>query len=138
MGRLAEARRLNAEAWRLKAGQHDLTSGRILFVRIALSLLERRDASAYVGQLKVLLNVDPLHCFGGITPTWDIPDVLAMLAELLAPVEAELLRCVAQTLNDRGHLRALEACAAWRSASGVPLEVAWAEPEIESAAARVE
>src|SRR6185436_18277372 len=115
-GRLTESRRLNAEAWRLKAGQHDLTSGRILFVRIALSLLERRDASPYIGQLRVLLNVEPLGCFGGIMRTWDIPDVVDMLRERLAPDDADLLDWVAQTLNDRVHLQNLEACEAWKAA----------------------
>jgi hypothetical protein len=137
-GRLDEARRLNAEAWRLKARQHDLTSGRILFVRIALSLLERRDPTPYIGQLKVLLNVDPLDCFGGIMRTWDIPDVLDMFQARLAPDEAEFLEWVAETLNDRVYLRDLEGCPAWRAAPGVPLEVPWVDAEIESAAARVE
>jgi hypothetical protein len=136
-GRLNESRCLNAEAWRLKAGQHDLTSGRILFVRIALSLLERRDATPYIGQLRVLLNVEPLECFGGIMRTWDIPDVVDMLRERLAPDDADFLDWVAQTLNDRAYLQNLEACEAWRAASGVPLEVPWVDPEIESAAARV-
>ena len=55
-GKLEEAGRWNAEAWRLKAGQHDLTSGRILFVRIALRLLLGDcDVRLHVGQLKTLL-----------------------------------------------------------------------------------
>jgi proteasome accessory factor A len=125
-GKLGESRQLNAEAWKLKARQHDLTSGRILFVRIALGyLLDRRDASLYVGQLKVLLNVDPLECFGGVASTWDIPDVLGMLREGLPRAAAEFLVQVAETLNDRTSLPSLQAFAAWNDAPGMPLESRW-------------
>src|SRR5262249_45695808 len=56
MGRLPAARRVNQIAWQLKRGRHDLTSGRILFVRIALRLLNREaDISRYLGQLKTLV-----------------------------------------------------------------------------------
>jgi hypothetical protein len=125
-GRLDESRQLNAEAWRLKARQHDLTSGRILFVRIALGYLaDRCDVSLYVGQLKVLLNVEPLECFGDVASTWDIPDVLGMLREGLPRAKAEFLVQVAETLNDRSSLPSLEAFAAWRAAAGMPLEARW-------------
>src|SRR5262249_58280601 len=50
-GKLEEAMQMNAAAWELKAiGQHDLTSGRILFVRTALRLLAADpDVGAYLG-----------------------------------------------------------------------------------------
>src|SRR5438552_15780483 len=52
-GKLDVACQLNAEAWRLKAGRHDLTSGRILVVRVALRfLLGDFDVRLYFGQLK--------------------------------------------------------------------------------------
>ena len=127
-GMLAEAGRLNAEAWRLKAGQHDLTSGRILFVRIALRfLLGERDASLYLGQLKTLLQCDPLECLGDIAATWEIPDVLAMLHAALPAAEAELLARVAEALDDRGRLVALDAIEAWGGAGAMPLDAPWPE-----------
>jgi proteasome accessory factor A len=125
-GKLGESRQLNAAAWRLKAREHDVTSGRILFVRIALEyLLDRRDVSLYVGQLKVLLNVHPLECFGGILSTWDIPDVLGMLRERLPRTDAGFLAQVAETLNEQASVPLLQAFATWRDAPGMPLEARW-------------
>jgi proteasome accessory factor A len=127
-GKLDEAQRLNADAWRLKGDRHDLTSGRILFVRIALRFLrEDRDASLHLGQLKTLLHRDVLDCLGDVAPTWDIPDVLAMLRTVLPAADAELLAHVAETLNDRANLGALDACAAWNTAPPAALEVPWPE-----------
>jgi hypothetical protein len=123
---LDEAGRWNAEAWRCKAGQHDLTSGRILFVRVALRLLRGdRDVGRYLGQLKTLLARDPLECLGDVAPIWEIPDVLAMLRQQLSPGDAELLVEITETLNDRTSLAGLETFAPWRSAAPVSLDVAW-------------
>src|SRR5207247_4871910 len=100
-GKLQDAHQPNAAAWRLKAGQHDVTSGRILFVRIALRLLlGDRDVRLYVGQLKTLLAGDPLGHLGNIETTWDIPDVLDMLDERLDPADTELLGTIKETLDD--------------------------------------
>jgi len=127
-GKLDEARAVNAAAWQLKAGQHDLTSGRILFVRIALEHLGgTRDASLYVGQLKVLLYAERLDCLGDIDTTWDIPDVLTMICEKLPGAEASLLVAVAEALNDRTYVATLERIDEWNGASGIPLEAAWPE-----------
>jgi hypothetical protein len=63
---LDEARHVNAEAWSFKASQHDVTSGRILFTRIALCWLRNVDASHYLGQLRTLLAQPELPCLGGI------------------------------------------------------------------------
>jgi hypothetical protein len=126
-GKLPEGRRLNAEAWRLKDGSHDLTSGRILFVRIALNLLEGDDARLYLGQLKTLLHRDSLDCTGDIAPIWDIPDVLTMLWTKLPAADADLLMHAAKALEDRLYVIALEALDAWRTAAPVPLEVGWPE-----------
>ncbi len=112
----------------VEAGQHDLTSGRILFVRIALRfLLGERDASLYLGQLKTLLQCDPLECLGDIAATWEIPDVLAMLGEALDAGEAELLLRVAAALDDRAGREALDAVEAWIGAAAMPLDAPWPE-----------
>jgi len=127
-GQLGEAARWNTEAWRLKAGQHDLVSGRILFVRIALRLLQGDTAvGLYLGQLKTLLGRETLECLGDIASTWEVPDVLAMLRARLPGTDADLLVEISETLNDRGRLPSLRAFAAWRAAAAVPLEAAWPE-----------
>jgi len=127
-GKLEEARRVTAEAWRLRAGRHDMTSARILVVRVALRFLEGgRDVAGYLGQLKTLLGRETLECLGDIAPTWEVPDVLAMLRARLPGTDADLLVEISETLNDRGRLPSLRAFAAWRAAAAVPLETAWPE-----------
>jgi hypothetical protein len=119
---------MNAEAWTLKAGQHDLTSGRVLFVRIALECLRGApDVGVYVGQAKTLLTGEHLDCLGGIDPVWDVPDVLAMLRDALPSAAARLLAGIAEALNDRDHLVTLDRIEAWSAAPAVPLEAPWPE-----------
>jgi hypothetical protein len=130
-GKLHEAVQLNAEAWRLKHGRHDLTSGRILFVRIALVLLgDFGEVRHYVGQLKSLLRNEPLQCDGDIMPTWDISDVLHMLHQVLWADEAELLEGISDVLNDGG-VRDLDQLEMWKEMEAVGLEEEW--PRVMSA-----
>ncbi len=125
-GNLAEACRWNAEAWSLKTGQHDLTSGRILFARIALRLLlGDGDVGLYLGQLKTLLRREALECLGDIAPTWDIPDVLGMLCDKLDEPDAELLANATDALNDRAYVPSLDRFDLWNSAATVALEAPW-------------
>jgi tetratricopeptide (TPR) repeat protein len=127
-GRLDEAKTWNAEAWCLKAGRHDLVSGRILFIRIALCLLQgRRDVALYLGQLKTVFNLDPLECLADIAVTWEIHDVLDTLCEHLPDADATLLVHLTEALNDREHLEVLETFEEWRTVEAVGLEVAWPE-----------
>ena len=124
--KLNEAVDVNAEAWALKAERHDLTSGRILFVRTALVLLgDFGEPEHYLGQLKTLFAQEQLECFGDIATTWDIPDVLRLLREALWEDEAELMETMAKTLNDRANLVELEELSLWQDAEAVPLEEPW-------------
>ncbi len=125
-GKFGEATRFNATAWRLKAGRHDLTSGRVLFVRVALRLLlGERDVALYLGQLKTLLGHEPLECHGDISSTWEIPDVLAMLSRNLSPEITDFMSRLVAVLNEQTLLPTLDACDAWASAPAVPLEAPW-------------
>ncbi len=123
IGRRTAAR--NAEAWGLEAGRHDVTSGRILFVRVALTLLRRGDPALYLGQLRTLLAQPTLECLGGIATEWEIPDVLRQLANTLDDAQALLLIELADVLNDRTTLPDLDDFAAWREAAPVSLDVPW-------------
>jgi hypothetical protein len=129
--RLADAIEVNAEAWTLKAGQHDVTSGRILVVRIALRLLLRLpDAGFYVGQLKTVLAMDPLGCLGDVSTTWDVPDVLRMISRRLRRDEAALVRH-AVTALDGARAPGLDDLSAWRDAPPVTLETPWGGAEAQ-------
>lgn len=131
-GRLVEARDVNAEAWRLKLGPHDLTSGRILSVRLALDLLlGTPDVELPLGQLKTLLVPGPLECRGGIMAIWDIPDVLEMLAARLPAGDARLLTALVEVLNDYAQLPRLDRCDRWVSASPLSLRIPWPDARRE-------
>jgi proteasome accessory factor A len=125
-GKLEEALAFNAEAWALKAGRHDLTSGRILFVRVALVLLgDFGGPEHYLGQLKSLFAQGPLECHGDIAIRWDIPDVLNLLRRTLWDGDAELLGVISSTLNHRESLRYLEQLQRWRDVEPVGLDAPW-------------
>jgi len=120
--RFVDARRVIAEAWRLNASRHDVTSGRILFVRATLALLQRSDARLYLGQLKTLLMLDSLPRRRG-TPTWEVSDVFLLL--LTAAVDGDLLIEAGLALKDRARVERLEAVDGWKAVSPIPLETAW-------------
>lgn len=125
-GKLDESARWNAEAWALKAGCHDVTSGRILFVRVALTYLRGHpDADLPLGQLKELLAGGSLPCLGDIAPTWDIGDVLAVLDDVLRPSTSALMVDLAQALNVGGPRSSLERHPAWARAVPTPLDTPW-------------
>ena len=124
-GQLDEAERMNTEAWSLKAGQHDVTSGRILFARTAIHWLRNADAPQYLGQLRTLLEQPELPCLGEINPKWDAADVLDRLRSRLTPEKANLLAAIVATLNEPGKVADLERFDLWHSTLAVPLEVRW-------------
>jgi tetratricopeptide (TPR) repeat protein len=122
---LDEARHVNAGAWSLKASQHDVTSGRILFTRIALCWLRDADASHYLGQLRTLLAQPELPCLGGIDRQWQAADILDHLCSRLPPEKSDLLAAVVAALNEHGKVADLERFDLWHSTLAVPLEVRW-------------
>jgi len=123
--RFDEARRINAEAWSLKAGQHDVTSGRILFARVALCWLRNADASQYLGQLRTLLAQPELPCQGGIDRQWAATDILDQLRSRLSPEEVDLLVAIVAALNEPSKVADLERFDLWHSTVAVPLETPW-------------
>jgi tetratricopeptide (TPR) repeat protein len=124
-GQLEQAMLANAEAWRLKAGQHDLTSGRILFTRVALCWLCHADAKLYPGQLKTLLAQAEVPCLGGVDPKWDAKDVLEYLGSKLPADAVEFLSALFEVLNDLTKLPNLGRFEQWRRAAAMPLDAPW-------------
>jgi tetratricopeptide (TPR) repeat protein len=122
---LDEAERVNAQAWSLKGDQHDVTSGRILFVRIALIWLQNTDATQYLGQLRTLLALPELPCLGEIDPQWDAADVLSHLRTRLSTEKADFVTAIVAALNEPRRVIDLEQFEFWRSAAGVSLEELW-------------
>jgi tetratricopeptide (TPR) repeat protein len=129
-GRLDEAASLNAEAWRLKAtmaeGGHDMTSARILFVRIVLQWRSDQNTSLFLGQLRTLLEAPELPVYGNIARTWEPDDLLAHLKAQLTPEQVDLLAALVKAMNDHpAKVAELGEYELWRGVESVPLDQPW-------------
>ena len=69
-GKLDEAKPLLARAWQIKQGNHDITSARVLFVRLAIAFFESRPAGCFIGQLNALLSGDLLEAKANVAQVW--------------------------------------------------------------------
>ena len=116
-GKLEEAKHHLAHAWELKTGQHDITSARILFVRLAVAMIESQPADPFLGPLKALLSGAPLGDFADVTSTWDIGCFVERLRPQLSEGGAELLAALAAGMNERGKLADVERFPGWRDAA---------------------
>jgi nephrocystin-3 len=126
-GQVQQAIATNAAAWRFKAGQHDLTSGRILFARVALCWLCHADATLYLGQLKTLLAQSELPRLGEVARKWDATDVVEHLAAKLPAEGSKFLSALLEVLDDFTKLPDLDRFEQWRAAAAVPLDAPWPE-----------
>jgi hypothetical protein len=113
---------LLARAWQLKSGQHDLTSTRLLFVRLTVALLESQPTEKFVGQLKTLLALESLPDYADVMKVWDIDYFIEHLRSKLPPSSTNFLTALAAVLNDRTKLPELEEFPAWREAKRLPID----------------
>jgi hypothetical protein len=134
---LDEAGRINAEAWALKSGQHDLTSGRILFARIAINWLQKADATCCLGQLKTLLEQPQIPCLGDVNPQWETGDILNCLRPRLAPAQADLLVGIVAALNEQAKVADLERFPLWKLSLALSLTLSWENYESANIFAKI-
>jgi tetratricopeptide (TPR) repeat protein len=123
-----EAGQALVRAWAIKQSTaHDITSLRILFVRIMLALLEKESPAQFCGQLKTLLAVSDLGDKADVVKKWDIDCFVDQLRPKL-PVEwAAFLTALTAVLNDRSQLSRLDEFDLWKSQPRVSLESKWPE-----------
>jgi len=122
---LYAAWRANAEAWRLLDGAHDVTSARVLLVRVAFRILAGdRNVGLYFGQLKTLLARPSLSRWGGVARHWDVDDALNLLRMQLRN-EGELLVQATRVLDGCAAPGVLDVFDAWTAAPAVGLDVPW-------------
>jgi hypothetical protein len=124
-GKLDETKALCARAWGLKSGRHDITSCRILFIRVAIALLEAQPVTPYAGQLKMLLSGAPLEATGPVATAWDMASFLESLRPELPASDAAFLESLLAGLNDRTKVADLDHFPAWRDLAPVPLDALW-------------
>jgi tetratricopeptide (TPR) repeat protein len=127
--KFAESRMLCAEAWALKVGRHDVTSARILIVRLMIALLKHEPIALYLGQLKTLFTGTALETAGDITTIWDIESFLVSLRNRLSPPDADLVECLVAALNDRARIARLDLFPVWTQQPPLLLDAQWPEPQ---------
>jgi len=124
-GKLAEAKSLLARAWQLKYGRHDLTSTRLLFVRLAIALLEFQPVEVFVGQLKNLLALESLPDHAEVVKVWDITCFIESLRPKIPPDAGDFLTALVSAMNDRTNLADLDRFPEWRNQPPIPLDTPW-------------
>jgi WD40 repeat protein/Flp pilus assembly protein TadD len=120
-GKLPEAKSLCAEAWSRKRGRHDVTSARILFVRLAIALLEKEPIAPYVGRLKMLVGT-ALDTEGDVSPRWDMDAFFDCLRPKMSVREVEFLKAVVAAMNDPATVADLDVFVEWRDTSLAPAD----------------
>lgn len=124
-GKLAEAKSLLARAWQLKRGQHDLTSTRLLYVRLAIALLEFQPGEVFIGQLKNLLALESLPDHAEVVKVWDITCFIESLRPKIPPGAGNFLTALASAMNDRTKLADLDRFPEWRNQPPIPIDTRW-------------
>jgi hypothetical protein len=124
-GKLAEAKRLCSEAWKLSAGRQDVTTARILFMRLVIAMLGAESIGLYIGQLKTLLTA-ALGNAGDVVSTWDIASFLNAVRPRLSSADVDFLQSLAGALNDRATIPALDPVSMWKDQPALPLDASWA------------
>ena len=112
--KLKEAIQLNNRAWDLKSGKHDITSARILFMRIIIKLLEGKNTAQTIGKLKGLLSGEELTYQGNVTTTWDIDPVLDYVKEKIPAGSFALLQSIVSVMNKKTEMSFLDSFADWQ------------------------
>jgi hypothetical protein len=120
-GKLDEAKALLARAWQLKSGQHDLTSGRLLFAPHCRAA-GIAAPEMFIGQLKTLLAPGSLPDHADVVKVWDIVCFIEHLRPQLPPNYADFLTALVAAMNDRAKLPDLEGFSEWRNQPSVPLD----------------
>jgi hypothetical protein len=123
--KLAEAKSLLARAWQLKSGRHDLTSPRLLFVRLVMALLESQPVEVFVGQLKNLLALESLPDHADVAKVWNITSFIESLRPKIPPDAGDFLTALASAMNDRTKLADLDRFPEWRDQPPTPLDAPW-------------
>jgi len=103
MGKTEEAKGHLERAWALKRQRHDVTSARILWVRVAVALLANEPFEFFLGQLKQLFDTQEFLVSNQVGDFWNVQNVLTYLHAHLTPEHFQLLNVLVDTLNAGSH-----------------------------------
>jgi len=127
-GKLKEAEKLNHSAWALKIGRHDITSERILYIRIILCLLTGKLPNHPIGQLKTLFKTGMPDAPCNIMRIWNFYDSLSFFRSKISEEKYHFLLAVIDAHNNRNPIEAIGNCfPLWSNQPEVPLDEPWEE-----------
>jgi tetratricopeptide (TPR) repeat protein len=124
-GKNDEAKLNLSKAWEKKKRKHDITSIRILFVRLTLAILENGQIDVYIGQLKTLFSMASLPDYANVVPTWDNEYFIRHLRPGLSHESADFLSTLSEVTNDTGLIYNLEKYNIWTNQKEMSLEEPW-------------
>lgn len=138
--RIDEATNVNTEAWQLKCvseGGHDITSARILLMRITLQWLAGSSgATICIGQLRTLLELPKLPCLGNINHNWDTSDIINNLRLKLRSDQTDLLVALLESINDQSKITELDRFTVWCQQQPAPLDAPWCGKDVSEGTTR--
>jgi proteasome accessory factor A len=124
-GRLAEARQQLTMAWQLIGTRYDLTSARVLTMRLTTAFLADERVQLFLGQLKRHVKMQPLPDFANVSNYWRAECVIRAVAPMLDECTVGLLGQVVAVLNREQVDASLDLWQSWRDAQVCPLEFPW-------------
>ena len=124
-----EAAEANRAAWAVRPGG-DVTSGRILCVRVALAMLLGESYAIALGQLRTLLG-QHMTLQANVASKWPVNSVVRLSRQELADDDAALLEELVSSLDDGRVSNELEQHVVWTNAPPVDFAVPWPPLTIE-------
>jgi tetratricopeptide (TPR) repeat protein len=142
LSRFDETKSHLQRAWTLKECNHDVTSVRILWVRLAVAMLAKESPAVFIGQLKTLLSARESRVSNEVDDYWNVQSVLEYLCGRLSPEHGQLLAALVNALNAGAHFHLEQQGSAvagagsesvprpenfdlWRNQNPIPLETPW-------------
>jgi tetratricopeptide (TPR) repeat protein len=122
-GDYTDSLKMARRAMRLCLPNPDRLMTRPLFCATAIMLLEEKDVSVPLGQLKMLFSRGIEHL------SWIITTLLTTLDSTLPAKHVPLMHALSCAINDRERLPELDAYPLWNEIEPVPFDTAW--PDIK-------
>jgi proteasome accessory factor A len=131
-GRHEETEQELTRAWQIVGSRYDLTSARILIVRLALAMIRREPPDVFIGQLKTQLMIQPLPDFADVVLRSELALVFDALELRLDADELTLLKAIVAVTQTDKAVEALGELRLWREALPQPLDREWPTLDGES------
>ncbi|MFH1198523.1 MAG: toll/interleukin-1 receptor domain-containing protein [bacterium] len=112
--RISDSNATNQRAWQIKNNNHDITSLRILTLKLVLRWLEKEDGSKFIGQIKNKINDNPFVYNAGVSDLWDIKCMTDFLENKLPAEYQEFLIDLITVLNKKREIEILDHYKFWK------------------------